>query len=342
MSRSEDDVIELESPTPSGYLALNPVLAWLPGEPPERQAARVFNWIMTFIENTDKPVALVYSANESQSQRIDAAQNLDEPLRVDFFNGHGQARFFAELVKLINQESKDIRKIIKDRTDAGQGISTLVALGEKLKNIHIIPIPTSLRGGTDTSSNAVSQKILDDRITYLEDHINEGYAVFAIPNANRATRRFAIGGGVSVNFDKVPFLEDGTTRGAYVENRLSYIQQQTANNAADALYETNEARHMAYDIPKLAQQLRSYRTKSDRNGWDALKNELINDILLSPKEHQAELVRSFGPLLDMHYNFPGLRFMRGETNARQHANFILASSGYCLPPARPEPATFEI
>jgi len=339
MSSSSDQVF----PTQPGYLALNPVLAHLPCETPEARAQRVYKWLAGFLIRTDRPVAFVYSTSEDQCQKIVATQNLDSPLDPGLFDGYEEAQFYAELIKILNEKNEAVRQSIitlqqalddplhewnplSKRAECAALHRSYTSFREKLQAIRLVPIPTSLHGGMDDGPNAVTLPLINQRIHALCAHIQSGAAVFAIPNAHNAARKFAIGDADSLHFRNTPRFDDETTFAMHVERRLHNLM--TAAQASDPLYPDEEN-----DTPRvhvLAQRLQHIRTLGNYTDWKYLKADLINQILLASKAEQLQLIRDYGPLLDMHYTFPGITLFRGETDARVKADYILASEGYCL------------
>ncbi|MBP9726360.1 MAG: hypothetical protein KBD83_02690 [Gammaproteobacteria bacterium] len=178
------------------------------------QALRVFTELQTRLKNDPNlKIGILYSANDIQARIFHETYlynpNLNDNEEIRALpelgeNVGGQAIFFRELIKLINANK----------------------MAEK---IHILPIATSLRGGSDKSpSNRVSLVEINRDLIAIEHHLNYGFAIYGIPGNPKVNGRYSIGGGYSEEFVNAKCIQHGNrvlTRGEYLQEQLIRLEE---------------------------------------------------------------------------------------------------------------------
>lgn len=175
-------------------------------ESPLAQAQRIFAILQQQLnEDPNKKIALLYSANNSQAEQLHAANDKDQNLPQ--INGGGQALLFAQLIPLINASHFN-------------------------KRIRVLPVSTSLIGGSNGKGNIVSLDMIKRDLKAIQIHLVNGYEVYGIPNNHK---QFAIGGAISnywftqdfvhINYKGMPW-----SQGAFVQNMLEELQKDSHFN----------------------------------------------------------------------------------------------------------------
>lgn len=163
------------------------------------QAQRVFNALKAEISaNSNKKIALLYSANKEQADQLHKAMKEGKP--IPDIEGSGQALFFKHLIQLINGET--------DPTFKGK--------------IQILPIATSKTGGENKPGNQVTTDDLNRDLIAIDEHIEQGYDVLGI----QGKKGYGIGGGESKWFyDSGSNPINGKSQGDYVQEQLGLLER---------------------------------------------------------------------------------------------------------------------
>jgi hypothetical protein len=128
-------------------------------------------------------VALLYSANNNQAETIYEGYETDS--LDEKFSGVNMAELFRELAQIIRDKKLE-------------------------KQVHIVPIATSLTGGDNVISskkklrkrNYVSLEMINRDLENIARHIGAGWPVFGLKELNKEEDHwFSIGGGVSTNWN---------------------------------------------------------------------------------------------------------------------------------------------
>lgn len=146
-----------------------------------------------------RSVGLIYSANNNQALAIYGGYNKQTAPEI---SGGGQALVFAEIAKKINALPPD-----------------------KQGKVHILPVATSMSGGSDlTLGNAVSKDELDRDLGNIIKHRAANWDILGFQYQNEG--QYAIGGMNSPGFHLQGnfFDETNKTRGQYVNEVLTKIK----------------------------------------------------------------------------------------------------------------------
>jgi hypothetical protein len=203
--------------------------SWDPqeGKTSEDQARRMFAGIKEQAK-TGK-VGIVYSANNIQAESLNTQNNSGKspPYDANTIQGSQQAAVFKELIELIKND---------------QELSA-----EQKKNIRILPIATSMHGGSDCKdngepdpNNTVTQESLERDLKNIQAHVDDGWQVVAPPRLDKNLKRpdnpqpgnqFGIGGGNSKAFMKskndANWPNQDQTRNEFIQQGLNAIQNPT-------------------------------------------------------------------------------------------------------------------
>ncbi|VEG91158.1 hypothetical protein [Legionella spiritensis] len=258
-----------------GHLTQPEYLKYRKGEKPSAQAQRVFSELLHSLKNEeqdinpDKKLALLYSANNKQAERLNNARSKNKPIPP--ISGSGQAQLFAHLIPLINEAVQN---------------GTI-----KHEQIVVLPIATSLTGGNNNKGNQVGKWHIDRDIREVINKVQEGYEVLGCSTGNN---QFAIGGLTSQHWFKDSFPElDNQTQGAYVQTTLENISNDPENS--DQLLDNLTPKDDYLSL------LKHYRSQGLSGEWKKLKDELVNQAKQAISVGQ-EVPESIASALQEHYN----------------------------------------
>lgn len=170
--------------------------AWDHNQDIEKQADYIWeNYVKPQLDK-GKKVALLYSASQKQAEMLYRNYYYFDgpPLSSIFERGKGQAKIFKLIAECIERENR------RDQ-------------------VHILPIPTSLKGGEDTPSNQPSFDQINVALRNVENHKAAGFTIFGLADDKD---NYLIGGGRSKSWDKVD-PSTGISRKMHVDTRLPTI-----------------------------------------------------------------------------------------------------------------------
>jgi|GEM_PF-5832610 len=276
--------------TATGYLASTPVLTRLRGETSRQHAARVADWLFRLIYNDIKngdqrDIALAFQISHVHSKlTINSHLYNTEAVMLAPLR---DTKFYVDLQYFLQM----YLQLIKRGVNCTPG-SHLEKTRDSLKKLRLLPIrPPQLVDFTHS----------DQDIDKIKNAIGiEGCAVFIAPNADKNQLQPALAG--------------------YLDGQLKIIKDNSATEAGKHQMGID----FRYDHKEIIGVLQRARERGCRDRWSILKGSIINAILLAKPEERAQIAADYRIALDMHFNFPGIQFMRGQTDARKMADLLVS------------------